>query len=226
MSYTKAFFIVLALLNGFISYGQDDFASLGETSLALNHKVSDAYKLNFTVNSRYFLYRDNAYSFENRQIDLIHFSTLHLAYNQSVSFGVQYRIREGIDGGNNELRFTQQFNYTKRQLALRFGHRFRLEERFFNNFTLFRTRYRFALDFPLNGERLDIGECYLVGSTEALLSLGKKIKPSLGYRITGQFGWVPSKSIKIQGGLEYRLIALNVNLFQNLFVLTSAILNI
>ncbi|OZV70608.1 DUF2490 domain-containing protein [Winogradskyella aurantia] len=226
MSYTNALFIIFFLCSGFSSYSQEVFATLGESSVAINHNVTDVYKVNFTVNSRYYLYRDNDFGFENRQIDLIHFSTLNLAYNQSISLGVQYRIREGIDGGNNELRFTQQYNFTERRFALRFGHRFRLEERFFNNITFFRTRYRFALDFPLNGERLDIGECYVVGSTEALLSLSKKTNPRIGYRITGQLGWVPSKSLKIQGGLEYRFINLNITRSQNLFILTSAILNI
>ncbi|RNC88457.1 MAG: DUF2490 domain-containing protein [Winogradskyella sp.] len=208
------------------SYGQNDFETLGESSFAINHKVSETYRINFSAKARYFLYRDNDFEFENRQVDIVHFSTYKLDYTNSISFGIQYRLRENFDGGSNELRLTQQYNFTKQNLATRFGHRFRFEQRFIRDITIFRYRYRFALDFPLNGDKLDIGESYLVSSMEALLSHGKTIKPETDHRTTIQIGWLMKEKLKLQAGLEYRFEAFNMATEQKLFLLTSAILKL
>lgn len=218
-----ALFVCLLCLNLF---SQNDFESLGETSFALNHKVNGDYKINFAVRSRYYLYQDNDFNFENRQLDMVHFSTLNLDYNHSLSLGVQYRLRESIDRGSNELRLTQQFNYTKKNLALRFGHRVRFEQRILDNLTILRSRYRFALDFPLNGEKLDVGESYIITSMEALMSKSKKIKPEIDHRTTAHLGWLVSEKLKLQFGIEYRFEALNIKTEEKLFALTTFILKI
>ncbi len=227
MSFTKSIITYLACLLGLnIVFTQSDFESLGETAFALNTNISSDYKINFALRSRYYLYQDEAFNFENRQIDLVHFSTFNFDYNRSVSFGLQYRFRESIDGGSDELRLTQQFNYTKKREGLRFGHRTRIEQRILNHFTIFRTRYRFALDFPLKGQKLDINEAYFIGSVEALLSISKSISPEVDQRTTVQIGWLLRHQLRLQFGLEYRFEAFNINTEERLFVLTSAILKI
>lgn len=227
MSYTKFLLVVLACFAGINTlFSQSEFEGLGETSFAINTDISSNYKVNFAVRSRYYLYQDDDFNFDNRQLDFVHFSTLNLDYNHSISLGVQYRIRESIDGGSNELRLTQQFNYTKKQEATRFGHRVRFEQRILEDLTILRSRYRFALDFPLNGEKLDIGEAYFVGAMEALLSNSKNEKPELDHRTTAHIGWLFSKTLKLQFGTEYRFEAFNLNTEQKLFFLTSAVLKI
>ena len=226
MSYTKYLLYTLVCFVGLQSSAQSNFEGLGESSFALNKRFSSHYKFNFALRSRYFLYQDDALAFENRQLDFVHFSTLNLDYNHALSFGVQYRLRESIDGGSNELRLTQQFNYTKKNNALRFGHRVRFEQRILDVLTIFRSRYRFALDFPLNGEKLDVGEGYLITAMEGLLSIGAKIKPELDHRTTAHMGWLVSETLKFQLGLEYRFEAFNIDPEEKLFILTSAILKI
>lgn len=199
---------------------------LGESGFAADHKVSSIYSMNFAARSRYYLYQNSDTKLKKRQLDFVHFSTLKLDYNHSISFGVQYRYREAFDDGRNELRLTQQFNYVKQNLALRFGHRFRFEQRILEDFTILRSRYRFALDFPLKGEKLDVGEPYLVTSMEALLSQSQNIKSEIDHRTTAQIGWLISEKLKLQIGLEYRFEAFNVETEELLFILTSAILKI
>lgn len=210
----------------FLTHGQSNFASLGESSFILNKGFSSSYKANFSLRTRYFLYQNSDFQFTNRQVDLVHFSTFKLGFDYSLSFGIQYRNRTFFDQGGNEVRLTQQINYKTIIHELRFGYRLRFEQRLFSNFTLFRSRYRFALDFPLQGLKLDIGENYLVTSTEFLLSLGKVIKPQYGFRLTSEIGWVVSENLKLQGGLEYRRETFNTNQGHFLFVLTSAILEL
>ncbi|WP_299098527.1 DUF2490 domain-containing protein [uncultured Winogradskyella sp.] len=222
----KKVLLLHIILLGLNLNSQNDFEGLGETAFSINHKVNSTYKTNFAIKSRYYLYQDESFSFINRQIDLVHFSTLALDYNHSLSLGIQYRIRESIDEGSDELRLVQQFNYTKKKNAIRFGHRFRTEQRFLKDLTILRTRYRFAIDFPLNGEKLDIGEPYLVASMEGLLSTSSKLKPELDHRATYQMGWLLSKKSKFQFGFEYRFEALNINTEHKLFILTSYILKV
>ncbi|WP_299524842.1 DUF2490 domain-containing protein [Winogradskyella sp.] len=226
MSYTKYLLYALVCFAGLQSYAQSNFEGLGESGFALNKRLSSHYKFNFAVRSRYYLYQDDALNFENRQLDFVHFSTLNLDYNHALSLGVQYRLRATIDGESDELRFTQQFNYTKKNHALRFGHRVRFEQRILDELTIFRSRYRFAVDFPLNGEKLDVGEGYLISSIEGLLSISKRIKPELDYRTTTHIGWLVSEALKLQFGLEYRFEAFNIDTEEKLFLLTSAILKI
>ena len=125
MYYIKTILCALACLMVLQLSGQSEFEGLGESSFAVNKQVSSDYKFNFSLRSRYYFYQDKGFNFNNRQIDLVHFSTLNLDYNHSLSFGVQYRFRESIDGESDELRLTQQFNYTKKDGALRYGHRLR-----------------------------------------------------------------------------------------------------
>ncbi|KJD31726.1 hypothetical protein PK35_13305 [Tamlana nanhaiensis] len=207
-----------------IGFSQSNFESLGESAVAVNHTVSNAYKVNFALKSRYYLYKENTLTYTQRQIDVVHFSTLKLRHNKSLSLGLQYRNRTIFNNlVGNEVRLTQQFNSTKTPHNIRFGHRFRTEQRLLKNQTIYRQRYRFAVDCPLNGEKLDIGETYLVSSTEFLLSLNNSMKPEWDNRITSQIGWQTSKTLKLQIGAEYRFEAFNLKTEHRLFILTSAI---
>lgn len=226
MYYINRFIILLLLVLSQNLNSQDDFEGFGESAFSVNHYVNSDYKVNFSLRSRYYLYQEDNFNFENRQLDFVHFSTYSLDFNHKVSLGIQYRFRESIDGESDELRLTQQFNFTKINEALRFGHRIRFEQRFFENETVFRSRYRFALDFPLNGEKLDIGESYLLTGMEALFSFRKGLKSNIDHRTMAQLGWLLSKNLKFQLGLEYRFDAINKNTEEKLFLLSSLILKV
>lgn len=216
----------LTLFICFISGAQNNFVTLGETAFAINHSVSKNYSVNFATRSRYFLYQNNRILYNQQQIDVFHFSTFKLNFNHDLSFGIYYRNRDMFETGSNELRLTQQFNYKKQKLGVRYGHRFRAEQRIQNNKTIFRQRYRFAIDFPLNGEKLNVGEAYLINSIEGLISLSKFDAPEIDQRTTIQIGFQITENLKLQTGLEYRLEAFNIKGENNLFVLSSAVLKI
>lgn len=217
------FLTCLLFINGF---AQNNFEGLGESDFSINHSVSKKYSINGSLRSRYFLFQDANFKYEQRQIDFIHFSTFILNYNNSLSFGLQYRNRDLFSNSSNEFRLTQQYNFNKRTDGIRFGHRLRFEQRIFNTLTVFRPRYRFTVDFPLNGQKLDVGEAYFIGSLEALWSLNKNSKPEFDQRNTAQIGWQLNENLKLQTGLEYRIEAFNIQTEMKLFLLTSAIIKI
>lgn len=226
MFYIKRLVLLYALIASGSCFGQEDFESLGESSFALDYKVSNNYSFISSARTRYYFYKNSGFTIENRQIDLIHFSTLKLNYNHSLGLGILYRFRDLFNDGSNELRIIQQFKYTKQNMAVRFAHTMRFEQRILEELTIYRSRYQFGLDAPLVGEKLDVGESYLVGSMEALLSQSDKIKPEIDHRTTVQIGWLLSERLKIQVGLEYRFEAFNLETEEKLFLLTGAVLKI
>ncbi len=185
-------------------FGQDNFTAYLQPQIALNYDVGSFYSHNVSVENRNFIVEEGNKKFRVRHLHFSHFSNLKIKDNQSVSVGIQYRFREWFDGASNELRLTQQFNTTNRPFVLRYGHRFRSEQRITRNLTIHRFRYRFSVDFPLQGERLDVGESYVVGNLETLLSLSKSNNPEYDQRFTLQLGWLLNEETKLQFGMEYR----------------------
>ena len=205
---------------------QEHVSALGETRFAVNKKVSQMYDMNFTLRSRYFLYQNSQFKYNQQQIDIYHFSKLKIDKRHALSLGVYYRTRDPFDSGSDELRFTQQVSFKPQKQIAQFSHRFRAEQRILNTKTIFRQRYRFSVNVPLNGDKLDIGEAYFIGALEGLQSLSEKRKPELDERTTAQIGWQLSDALKLQAGLEHRGEALNIETKHYLFVLTKAVLTI
>jgi hypothetical protein len=207
MSFIKyrKLFIVLLLIWGIRGMAQDNFTGYWQPQLALNYKVSPLYSHNFSLANRNYFYRDAKTNLSTRQIDLAHFSTYKTSFNTSIGAGIQYRFREVFENDReNELRFTQQFNSTKKQRIVRFGNRLRSEQHITNAQTIHRFRYRFAIDLPLKGLELNLGEPYLIATTESLLSVGKGLSPEYDQRFTSQIGWLLGNKAKLQVGVEYR----------------------
>ena len=208
-------------------WAQENLTAYWQPQISLNYKVAKNYSHNFSFANRSYLYQDEDFQFNARQIDISHFSNLKVGDNQSFGLGVQYRFREVFeDGKSNELRFTQQYNIVQKSRSLRFGNRFRAEQRITTSQTIHRFRYRLALDFPLQGVQLDVGESYLIVSTESLLSAAKASKPEYDQRITAHLGWLLSERTKLQVGSEYRFENYAQNTENVLFLLTGLIVSL
>ncbi|EDP98454.1 DUF2490 domain-containing protein [Kordia algicida OT-1] len=224
--YTRFYIAFAIFLCSYSVCSQNDFTIFFEPSFAVNHKVNDSYKVNFSTVARNYVYRDDEFEFTTRQLQFVHFSTYSFNSNHSLSGGIMYRFRENFEDRSNELRLTQQYNYAERPNIVRFGHRFRSEQRITTNNTVHRFRYRFTIDFPLSGEKLDIGEAYFVANAESLLSVVKADAPQIDQRFTTQIGWQWTENLKFQTGLEYRFENYNQTTQEILFILTSVILKI
>ncbi|GMN09809.1 hypothetical protein MTsPCn9_18520 [Croceitalea sp. MTPC9] len=219
-TFQRASFCMLFLIS-LSSVAQENFTAYWQPSIAVNYDVTSRYSNNFSIQNRNYIYDNETTEFSIRQIDVSHYSNLRIRDNQSVAFGILYRFRENFDGGNNELRLTQQYNLQYKPYVVRYGHRLRSEQRVTSSKTTHRFRYRFSLDFPLQGEKLDIGEPYFVGNFENLLSATKEQEPQYDVRLTLNFGWKLSEKTKLQVGSEYRLEDYSQDLEQVLFFLST-----
>ncbi|MEM1259793.1 MAG: DUF2490 domain-containing protein [Bacteroidota bacterium] len=200
---------------------QENLTAYWQPSVALNYTVSETYSHNFSLQNRNYIFDDEEAQLSIRQLDLVHFSNLKLQDNQSIALGILYRFRETFDGGANELRLTQQYNTTSKPFVVRYGHRLRTEQRITSERVTHRFRYRFTIDFPLNGEKLDVGEPYLVSNLESLLSVAKEKQPQYDARFTLHLGWKLSERIKLQFGAEYRTEDFGQDLQHVLFFLSA-----
>ena len=223
MFYIRTIIFILLISASEIMVSQSDFTMFNESNISFNHEGSSTYKMNFSVKGRNFMYEDDGMFIKQQQIEIGHFSTFGLSPKSSFSLGLMYRNKSWFEDSENELRGTLQFNTKSLMKNLRFGHRFRAEQRFYDSKTVHRFRYRLAFDLPLNGEKLNVGEPYYIGSTEMLWSVAKLDSPSIDNRLTSQIGWLVNNKTKLQLGLEYRLGKLNANTNRSLFILTTAI---
>nr|WP_299387134.1 DUF2490 domain-containing protein [Allomuricauda sp.] len=210
-----------------VCLGQESFTAYWQPQVALNYRVSQTYSHNFSLAHRAYLVDQGDSGFRGRQLDLVHFSKWNLQDNQSFAFGIQYRFRDLFESRPDELRLTQQYNITRRPMVIRSGHRIRSEQRITRRQTIHRFRYRFAVDFPLQGEKLDVGEAFLVASYETLLSIAKGSAAQYDGRLNGQIGWKCNKGLRLLFGMEYRLEDFTGAKPQNiLFFLSSAQLSL
>ncbi len=202
-------------------YAQENLTAYWQPSAAVNYAVSEIYSHNFSLQNRNYIFDDEETQLSVRQLDLVHFSNLKVQDNQSIALGVLYRFRETFYGGANELRLTQQYNITSKPFVVRYGHRLRTEQRITSVRVTHRFRYRFTLDLPLKGEKLDVGEPYLVSNMESLLSVAKEKQPQYDARFTLHLGWKLSEQMKLQLGVEYRTEDIAQDLQHVLFFLSA-----
>ncbi len=227
MSFTRWALPLLLLLCPALAMAQEGFTGYLQPKVSLNYPVTPAYSHNFSVIPRVYFRNEGNTALRTRHLDLSHFSSFRWGPHRSFGFGLLYRFREIFESENeNELRLVQQLNFTKRARALRFGHRLRTEQRIQPGSTIHRFRYRFATDGPLQGEKLDVGETYWIGSLESLLSAGKGMGPEYDLRISGWLGYLLRDGLKIQGGVQYRQEDLSNASASVLFVMTSMVLSL
>lgn len=227
MSFIKRVWILCLAFYCGTCCGQDDLIGFLQPQISLNYSLSPTYAHNFSFAQRALFLNPSDSGIGTIHLDLAHFSNFKLPRQRSIGLGIMYRLREPFDGpGQNELRLTQQFNLIHRKYSIRFGHRLRTEQRILPSRTVYRFRYRFAADGPVQGEKLDPGELYWLGNLEALNSVGKGIRPVYGLRASAWLGYLANTTAKIQVGTEYRRVGLWLEGRPVLFLLSSLILNL
>lgn len=108
-----------------------------------------------------------------------------------------------IEGYNYEHRLLQQAGYVSYLGDQRLAHRFRLEQRFRSSSYQNRFRYRISFDFPLEGERLDPGEKYMILKNETMTAFNAS-EADAENRASVGLGWLFANSRKFELNLQYR----------------------
>ena len=117
-----------------------------------------------------------------------------------IDIGYQYRIEEG----ENTHRPIQQISLNKQRIFFREGHRVRTDQTFFKaEPMLWRARYRYLAQIPLQGRTLDNGENYLTISNE-LIYMYQSGEDDLENRAVIMLGFYVNDKTKWEVGLDHR----------------------
>lgn len=153
-------------------------------------------------------------------------SQISFAYSSStrlkLGMGYYYRLSTPfLNGYQYEHRFLQQAGLLTFFGDRRISHRLRNELRFRDSNFQLRIRYRIGYDFPLIGEKLDVGEQYLILKNEFLGAFSEG-SASGENRLSIGHGWLLSRKQKFEVGLEYRTRSLfTENGIRHLFLLST-----
>ncbi len=198
-------FLLPAMLVAFTALGQEDLTGYFQPTVAFSYKLSPRFSQNAALKQRSFFLRDSRGDLKARQLDAVLYTKFLMSINSSLSFGLLYRNRQLFDPDlGNEVRLTQQYNLALKPGVVRYGHRLRAQQRIFSSRTIHRFRYRLALDGPFQGQKVDVGEAYWIGSLEPLLSVGRGMAPEVDIRLTAWVGFKINEVHKVQLGPEYR----------------------
>ncbi|MDR9364662.1 MAG: DUF2490 domain-containing protein [Balneolaceae bacterium] len=108
-----------------------------------------------------------------------------------------------LDGYQYEHRFLQQVGFINFIGDRRIAHRLRTEQRIRSSSYQNRVRYRISYDFPLEGDRLDPGERYLIFSNE-MMSAFNADEADAENRFSAGMGWFFNRQQKFELGVQYR----------------------
>ena len=218
------FFTLLGL--GIFAYAQQATPRFLESQVVMSHKVSNTYETNLGLSSR-MEYYTNDNSLPTTFLQVSHFSSFRIENENKISLGVLYRFSKDFETQYpDEFRLTQQFYTALKPHVVRYTHRFRVEERFVGANLFTRFRYRFGIDFPLNGQVLDVGETYVLANVESLLQLQNAKYPRYDFRALSGMGVVISSDVKLQMSLQYRLAHLSTIQTGSWFVLFGGYIKI
>lgn len=221
--FKKLLFIFFLPALGFAQ--ETDF--LYQPEIRLNYSPENRWSFNFEVTNRNLLGSTDESSFKTQHLEFSHFTSYESDFYSKLSLGVKYRNRALFDSSSSdEFRLTQQYSYQPFYNQVNLGHRIRFEQRFYDDETVFRMRYRFGIDIPLGGLQLNNKELYTAITTETLYSLSKKSIPELDQRFTASLGKKISDGLKLQLSLEYRLENYLNNLSNRFFIYTTALIDL
>ena len=177
-------------------FAQSNFNTGFLAKIVVSKKLSNKNIWINSLESRTFILDDNN-EFSHSLVDISSIISIKTDLDQSFNFGYILRFREG----ETIHRTFQHYNFVNHLTNLKIAHRIAFEQFYRSKRkTTFRSRYRFSLEKPLNGERVDIKEFYLKLGNEYLydfLDLEIRITPYLGYQV--------SKKDRIEFGLDYRV---------------------
>ena len=174
-------------------------------SINYNHKINKLYEVNFKLESRHFIFNDNASQDNNFKYDysLSDISALvgrKVGLNSKVVLGILTRLEPDAVS----YRTIQQFIFQTKIDNFRVAHRIAADQTFSSiEATEYRLRYRLSAEMPLSGLKVDF---YYKFNTEALNSLQDN-KYDLELRAVPNIGYKINEQHKIELGLDNRFVS-------------------
>lgn len=203
-----------------VEYKAQQIYSVGYLpALNLNKKLTKVGSLNFNIQQRNSLYREqgNVFSHEYVLSDLTILYGHKIGLYSKISVGgmMRYRDQELI------TRTIQQFVKVNELKQFKLANRLRLDQTYSSTKVEYRLRYRFGAQVALNGTKVDSREMYLKVNNEYLTSY-INASYDMEIRVIASLGYAINKNNKIELGLDNRFGQLLSNSQKNASWITFA----
>jgi len=177
-----------------------------EPALSVTKKIDSRWSYNLTLRARQRLteYGEGNSNFRTDRWDIIGFGTYSLFNGKKLGLGYLYRTYDPFEPqSGKEHRLTQQFAFITNIRGYRIGNKFLIEERIRSFDYMTRLRYGIGIDFPLQGEKLDPNEFYVIAGNELVYAFNGTMN-QLENRFHLGAGWLLQNDQKIQITAESR----------------------
>lgn len=173
-------------------------------TINLNTKVSKAWKLNFSTQSRInspFFEDDAPFEVDYTLTDFSVLASKNIGLSSKLAAGYLVRLRS--DGRINH-RLIQQLAFVSTLDKINLVHRFSMDQTFGDSDAVeIRMRYRIGTQIALRGDRLDAKEVYFKITNEYLNSF-ESGEYDLEIRVVPLIGFAITRTSKLEFGLDYR----------------------
>ena len=195
--------LILISITPLFVFAQSDTEWIWNPELSYSWKASD--RVAYVTKLSMF---NNVGEFDNRTglefLEPQFVMSYSISTRLKVGGGYYYRWSEPLRSGYRyEHRLLQQVGYVSYIGDRRLAHRLRLEQRIRSSSYQNRLRYRLSYDFPLEGERLDPGEQYVILKNELMTAFNAS-EADAENRVTAGLGWFVSNRYKFELNLQYR----------------------
>lgn len=208
--------LFFSLMCGAIGFSQNDFTVFFEPEISIDYAVANRYSHSFSMENRNYIYKNNRFNFEGKQLEIVHFSIYEYNPGRSFGLGIQYRFKQTFKKTEeDELRLMQQYTWTHKNSNFKLKNRLRNEQRFYHSKTKYRLRYELGFTFYLYET-----PSYFKAETETLIAWSKLRKPEFEERITSVFGW-QFQNYNLEVGAQYRLSDFTQEIGHELFFVTG-----
>lgn len=199
----KFLLLILFSTTPLFGYAQSETEWIWNPEVSYSWKASD--RVAYTTKLSMF---NNGGELENRKwlsfLEPQFVMSYSLSTRMKIGGGYYYRWSEPLlDGYRYEHRFLQQIGFISYIGDRRLAHRLRLEQRIRSSSYQNRLRYRLSYDFPLQGERLDPGENYLILKNEMMTAFNAD-QADAENRVSIGLGWFVSSRYKFELNAQYR----------------------
>lgn len=176
---------------------QTELQKIWEPSVTYSHKVTDFWSLTTQLSA---LQSKDAFE----RVEASVFGVRRISPSQSLAAGYLYRKVTPLEPQtSHEHRFTLQFSHQLMMDVHQVSQRVRVEQRIRPSGHVQRIRYRAGVRSPLQGERLDPGERYLLTQIELLGSFSEN--PFSGEnRISLHIGLLLENRQRVEVGIQHR----------------------
>ena len=206
--------ILIPLFLTFSIFGQDVVRSGFLPGVNISVPLTNVWKMNFRAESTLFVNDFNTIENEStyasfRNIEFSTFATRKVLSQHAAALGYGIRIDQE---GNLRHRIAQQFTFIDHLKRFRTAHRLRSDQLLQEDRFAFLFRYRYGIEIPFNGEKVDPGEMYLLSSSELLWTFTSEKQNAGEIRLNSVIGFQLNERSKLETGFDFRLDGLNSDL--------------